>query len=77
MENTLKFYVVLDDCETFTENGFIVFDEDLSTEQRERVEDCDGKVFKDPSLRRIELNDLLSRLQASGLLEQIMNEMKS
>lgn len=75
MRDHKKFYLVLDDDETWSMDGYIVLDESLTEKQREDCRACDASVFKTQGIPRITIDELIEVLDAAGLWKTIVEEL--
>lgn len=74
MRKREKFYVVLDDDETYSMDGYIVLDGSLSQAQRDDLEAGD-KVFKYEGVPFISIDELIEMLELAGLWGRILEEL--
>lgn len=70
-----NFYVVLDDDETWSCDGYIVLDASLTKEQRDEVHEGASKVFKYEAVPFISIDELIEMLDNAGLWETIVEEL--
>lgn len=69
-----NFYVVLDDDETWSMDGYIVLDASLTQGQRDDLRAGD-KVFKYEGVPFISIDELIEMLDKAGLWERIVEEL--
>ena len=70
-------YIVLDDDETWSTEAYIVPEEVLTKNQKERIEECDSKVFKNDSVPCIHIETMVQMLKDAGLWRGVVAEMKA
>ncbi len=68
-------YIVLDDDETWSTEAFIIFEEVLNDEEKQRIFESDSKVFKNPSVPRISVCKLIETLKRSGLWVELIEKL--
>ena len=62
-------YIVLDDDETWSGEAFIILEEDLTDDEKDLVDECDSKVFKNCRAPGISINRLVEALKSAGIWE--------
>lgn len=68
-------YIVLDDDETWSTEAFIIFEEVLNDEEKERISESDSKVFKNPNIPRISVCKLIETLKRTGLWPELVKKL--
>lgn len=70
-----SFYVVLDDDETWSMDGYIVLDASLTKDQRDDLRAGDSKVFKYEAIPFISIAELIEMLDNAGLWDRVVEEL--
>lgn len=70
-----SFYVVLDDDETWSMDGYVVLDASLTKDQRDDLRAGDNKVFKYEAIPFISIAELIEMLDNAGLWDRVVEEL--
>ncbi len=68
-------YIVFDDDETWSSAAYVVPEEVLTDEQKERISESDSKVFRDATIPGISVHQLVYALKKAGLWDNLWNKM--